>query len=207
MPVDGQKQQSASWTVPRFAGERVFSLALRGNDKFILRLMCYLAAAMPVPVLVVFWYALGRYGGSPFPISGKSWVMLSAMMVWSVMTIWLLRTTVRYRQRTTITLNIDGVRYRAPKVGLFPEREVSIRWEQIESIRAKSRKYPTLITVSSPTDGFVFDRRYAREVLRHPIQGAYLPVAGGNNLLHDLLEYSGRAVEATSTRTSMALKS
>jgi len=178
----------------QFAGERMYSLALRGSDKFVLRLLCYTAAAMPVPVLVMLWYIAG-------PVSGRSLVVLIAMLCWSALTIWFLRSVVRHRQGTTVMLNTDGVRYRAPKVGLFPERSVFIRWDRIESVEARSSQYPSLISVSSSAGSFAFDRRYAREVSVYPIQGTYLPIRAGNDLYRDLREYSGLSAGSSSART------
>lgn len=189
----------------RFSGRRVYSLPLFGKHKWLLHFIYGSTVIVPVSMAVVYWRAAGQHPGGMTGGNGYVWFVLIAAAVWAVSTIVFLRAVVRYRRLTTITLTADGVRYFAPKVGLFPRREVFMRWDEIENISRCSAQQPSVISVKSATDNFVFDSLRTIEVLTYPKDGEYPPVENGDDLYRNLVEYSGMPLPPDVKQTSPGL--
>jgi|GEM_PF-6521210 len=183
----------------RFVGERVYSLALRGKYKFVLRAMYAVVIVIPVVVMMVLSNVAGHHPQGLAALSGKLWILMVVMAGWSGSTILFLRTMSRRRQGTRIVLSIDGVRYLAPKVGIFPLRDVFIRWDRIESVRSENPQHPSVITVSSPEGSFHFDSLHAREVSPYVVNGEFTPLDNRNDLHRDLVEYSSLQTDPKSS--------
>jgi len=174
-----------------FSGERVYSLALRGKFKRIFQGINLVAAVMPLVVLAILWTANVHRGISGSAAAPYFWLFVVAMFAWSVMTLWFLRSLMRHRQGTTISLSSAGVRYYAPHVGLFAAKDIFIPWDRIESVTPANRQHPSLIGVHSPDGAFTFDSLQAQEVRPFAVNGRFVAVESGNDLYHDLLEYAG----------------
>jgi len=182
---------------PSFTGGRVYSLAIRGKYKTVFRLISLVAAGMPVVVLAILWSTNAHQGMAGSPATVRFWVFVVAMFAWSAMTLWFLRSLVRYRQGTIISLSSTGVHYYASPAGVFAAKDIFIPWDRIENVTSANPQHPSLIAVSSPYGKFTFDSQQAHEVQSIAVNGTFLTVDGEHSLYRDLLEFSGRGEYGT----------
>jgi len=192
-------------TPERFTGGRVYSLALRGKYKLVMRLVTVIVGVMPVIMMLVFWKVMVGRPVDASPIADKLWIFGLATFAWSGLTILFLRAVIRHRAEMKVTLTSDGVRYTAPKVRIIPGRDVFIPWDQIASIDSKNPQHPSVITVSSSDGNFHFDSLHAVEVSPYAVDGECSPVDNGNDLHHDLLLYSGLLPQVESAKPARSL--
>jgi hypothetical protein len=193
-------------SVPReFHGERAYSLAPRGRIKQIFKLINIVAAVLPVMVLAALWGADLHRGILGLPATLRFWVFVTAMFAWSAMTLWFLRSLMRHRQGTTVSLSLSGVRFYAPQAGLFPARDIFIRWGRIENVAPANPQHPSLIAVDSPDGTFMFDSTQAQEVELYVVNGRFVPVDSGNDLYRDLVEHSMPGMPTGSVRSAAGM--
>ncbi len=175
----------------RFSGQRVYSLPLFGKYRWVLRFVYGSTVVLPLMMVLGYWRATANYPGGVAGGSGNTWFILAGAAVWSVTTVLFLRAMVRYRRQTAITLTADGVRYHAPKVGLFPKKDISMAWDEIQNVTLSNTQRQSVITVKSAKENFCFDLLQVVEVVPYPADGGYTTVENGHDLYCDLLEHSG----------------
>jgi hypothetical protein len=157
----------------------------------VLRFIYGSTVVLPLMMVLGYWRATANYPEGIAGGSGNTWFVLAGAVVWSVTTVLFLRAMVRYRQQTAITLTANGVRYHAPKVGLFPKKDISVAWDDIQNVTLSNTQRQSVITVKSAKESFYFDLLQVVEVVPYPSDGEYTPLENGHDLYRDLLEHCG----------------
>jgi hypothetical protein len=175
----------------RFPGQRVYSIYQVRQHKWTLRFIYLGTGLLPLLMCLMYWRAVASHPGGMETGYHLAWVIPLGAVLWAALTILFLRTLIVYRTRTTITLNAEGVRFAAPKVGIFPRRDIFMQWAEIDGITPCSLRQPTVIQVFSGKLTFIFDSQRTREVAAGQPGTADHPAPEANSLYRDLLEYSG----------------
>jgi len=182
---------AAPRVVKYFPGRRVYSVFQSGKRRWILHFICICAAILPLAMFLVYWRSLAGDAGGAGTGQRLNWILPAGATIWSILTIVFLRAMFVYRSRTTITLTPEGVHYFAPKVGLFPRRDLFMPWREIDGITPCSLRQPTLIQVFAGDRSFIFDAEQTREIAGGMPDDEIRQSSEGNSLYRDLLEYSG----------------